>query len=37
VGMGQGRIMPSRAFCSDKSQGYQVILLALSFASAPDR
>ena len=28
LGFDAGKIMPSRAFCSDESQGYPVILLA---------
>ena len=35
LGMEQGRIMPSRAFCSDESQGYPVILLAKHFGAFP--
>ena len=30
-----GKIMPSRAFCSDESQGYPVILLAKHFGAFP--
>ena len=30
-----GKIMPSRAFCSDESQGYPIILLAKHFATFP--
>jgi len=33
LGMEPGRIMPSRAFCSDESQGYPVILLAKHFGA----
>ncbi len=35
LGMERGRIMPSRAFCSDESQGYPVILLAKHFGAFP--
>lgn len=34
-GFEPGRIMPSRAFCSDESQGYPVILLAKHFGAFP--
>jgi hypothetical protein len=30
-----GNIMPSRAFCSDESQGYPIILMAKHFATFP--
>ena len=30
-----GKIMPSRAFCSDESQGYPIILLAKHFGTFP--
>lgn len=35
LGMQPGRIMPSRAFCSDESQGYPIILMAKHFATFP--
>jgi len=35
LGFEAGNIMPSRAFCSDESQGYPVILLAKHFATFP--
>ena len=35
LGMQQGKIMPSRAFCSDESQGYPIILLAKHFGTFP--
>jgi hypothetical protein len=37
IGMGftEGRIIPSRAFCSDESQGFPVILLAKHFGAFP--
>lgn len=35
LGFERGRIMPSRAFCSDESQGYPVILLAKHFGTFP--
>jgi hypothetical protein len=35
LGFEAGRIMPSRAFCSDESQGYPVILMAKHFAAFP--
>ena len=35
LGFDPGRIMPSRAFCSDESQGYPVILLASHFGTFP--
>ncbi len=35
LGMEQGRIMPSRAFCSDENQGYPVILIAKHFGTFP--
>lgn len=35
LGMERGRIMPSRAFCSDESQGYPVILIAKHFGTFP--
>ena len=34
-GMAAGKIMPSRAFCSDESQGFPVILLAKLFGAFP--
>jgi hypothetical protein len=35
LGFEAGSIMPSRAFCSDESQGYPVILLTKHFAAFP--
>lgn len=35
LGFERGKIMPSRAFCSDESQGYPVILLAKHFGLFP--
>jgi hypothetical protein len=35
LGFDRNRIMPSRAFCSDESQGYPVILLAQHFGTFP--
>lgn len=35
LGFDRSRIMPSRAFCSDESQGYPVILLAQHFGTFP--
>ena len=35
LGMQRGRIMPSRAFCSDENQGYPVILIAKHFGTFP--
>jgi hypothetical protein len=35
LGFDRSRIMPSRAFCSDESQGYPVILLARHFGTFP--
>lgn len=35
LGFEPGRIMPSRAFCSDESQGYPIILLAKHFGTFP--
>jgi hypothetical protein len=35
LGFEPGRIMPSRAFCSDESQGYPIILLARHFGTFP--
>ncbi|WP_287605303.1 hypothetical protein [Thiothrix sp.] len=35
LGFEPGKIMPSRAFCSDESQGYPVILLAKHFGIFP--
>ncbi|MCW8930393.1 MAG: hypothetical protein OQL19_09165 [Gammaproteobacteria bacterium] len=34
-GMEPGKIMPSRAFCSDESQGFPIILLAKQFGAFP--
>ncbi|MEN8214268.1 MAG: hypothetical protein ABFR19_07885 [Pseudomonadota bacterium] len=35
LGFETGRIMPSRAFCSDESQGYPIILIAKHFGAFP--
>jgi hypothetical protein len=35
LGFERGRIMPSRAFCSDESQGYPIILIAKHFGTFP--
>jgi len=35
LGFQPGRIMPSRAFCSDESQGYPIILIAKHFGIFP--
>ena len=35
LGFAQGKIMPSRAFCSDESQGYPIILIAKHFGTFP--
>lgn len=35
LGMETGKIMPSRAFCSDESQGFPIILLAKQFGTFP--
>lgn len=35
LGFKSGKIMPSRAFCSDESQGYPIILLAKHFGTFP--
>lgn len=35
LGFEAGKIMPSRAFCSDESQGYPIILLAKHFSTFP--
>ena len=35
LGMEAGKIMPSRAFCSDESQGFPIILLAKQFGTFP--
>ncbi len=35
MGMEAGKIMPSRAFCSDESQGFPIILLAKQFGTFP--
>ncbi|HIE54074.1 MAG TPA: hypothetical protein EYP90_02640, partial [Chromatiaceae bacterium] len=35
LGFSPGRIMPSRAFCSDESQGYPIILIAKHFGTFP--
>ena len=34
-GFKQGKIIPSRAFCSDETQGYPIILLTKHFATFP--
>ena len=33
LGFEPGKIMPSRAFCSDESQGYPIILIAKHFGT----
>ena len=35
LGFEAGKIMPSRAFCSDESQGYPIILIAKHFQTFP--
>lgn len=35
IGMQAGKIMPSRAFCSDENQGYPIILITKHFGSFP--
>ena len=35
LGFEPGKIMPSRAFCSDESQGYPIILIAKHFGAFP--
>ena len=35
LGFERGKIMPSRAFCSDESQSYPIILIAKHFGSFP--
>jgi len=35
LGMEPGKIMPSRAFCSDESQGFPIILIAKQFGAFP--
>jgi len=35
LGFTPGKIMPSRAFCSDESQGYPIILIAKHFGTFP--
>lgn len=35
LGFEPGKIMPSRAFCSDESQGYPIILVAKHFGTFP--
>ena len=35
LGFEQGKIMPSRAFCSDESQGYPIILITKHFGTFP--
>jgi hypothetical protein len=35
LGFSTGKIMPSRAFCSDESQGYPIILIAKHFGTFP--
>ncbi len=35
LGFNPGKIMPSRAFCSDESQGYPIIMIAKHFGTFP--
>lgn len=35
LGFERGKMMPSRAFCSDESQGYPIILIAKQFGTFP--
>ena len=35
LGMQPGKIIPSRAYCSDESQGFPVILIAKQFGTFP--
>ncbi|MDH5571959.1 MAG: hypothetical protein OEY89_09350 [Gammaproteobacteria bacterium] len=35
LGMAAGKIMPSRAFCSDENQGYPIIMIAKHFGTFP--
>jgi hypothetical protein len=35
MGFEKGKILPSRAFCSDESQGYPIILIAKHFGAFP--
>ena len=35
LGFETGKIMPSRAFCSDENQGYPIILIAKHFGTFP--
>lgn len=35
LGFDAGKIMPSRAFCSDESQGYPIIMIAKHFGTFP--
>lgn len=35
MGFERGKIMPSRAFCSDENQGYPIILIAKHFGTFP--
>jgi hypothetical protein len=35
LGFSQGKIMPSRAFCSDESQGFPIILITKHFGAFP--
>ena len=35
IGMEPGKIMPSRAFCSDENQGFPIILIAKHFGAFP--
>jgi len=35
LGLEQGKILPSRAFCSDESQGFPIILIAKHFGAFP--
>ncbi len=35
LGMQRGKILPSRAFCSDENQGYPIIMIAKHFGTFP--
>jgi len=35
LGMRRGKILPSRAFCSDENQGYPIIMIAKHFGTFP--
>ena len=35
LGLESGKILPSRAFCSDENQGYPIILIAKHFGAFP--